>query len=151
MQVAFQLWYRISMPICIANCCSNSCLVSISSYWSCSIFKEWDDDVFCWFASSFSCSKFLTLTFNCSNCFHYSTTSHSTFSAHDSIVSNCPYNSMICSFVNLALAFSCATYVWVWCSTFSPSPHLSMTFVMASSRLFESTTWFVWAFSNMLG
>jgi len=92
MQAALQLWYWISMPFCIAHCCSNSCLACISYCWSYSIFKEWEDNASCWLGSSFPHSKLLIFTFNCSNCCHNLTASHSTFLACDSIVCNCPYN-----------------------------------------------------------
>jgi hypothetical protein len=136
MQVAFQLWYWISMPFCIADCHSNSCLVSTSSYWSHSIFKEWDGNASCSLVSSFPCSKILTFTFYCYIFSHNSTTSHF---IGESIVCKCPYKFVICSSTNLALDSNCATYVCVWCSTTSPNPHLSMTFVMAPWRLFGST------------
>ncbi len=129
------------MPFCNKHWCSNSHLVSTSSYWSYSILEEWDDNASCWPTSSFPCSKFLTLTFNCFNCSCNSTVSHLTFLAHDhdSILCNRPYNFTTCSLANLPLAFSYATCVCVWCFTSNPKPHLSMTFVMKSWRLLGST------------
>jgi hypothetical protein len=45
--------------------------------------------------------------------------------------------------MNFAMAFSFATYVYVWCSTSNPNPHFLMMFIMASLKLTRSTTWFV--------
>lgn len=95
----------------------------------------------------FSSSKVWIVVFNCSNCYHNSKALLSNFLAQDSMSYKCPNNSMTYFSAYFALTFNSTTYIW--CSTSSSKPHLSMTFIRASSRLFQSITWFVSMFSTV--
>jgi len=129
---------------CITYCCFDFHLVSSSVSWS---HYPWiimfliDTWVF------FSRSKFWIFALNCSNCYHNSKALVSNFLAQDFVFCKCPNNSMTYFYIYISLTFNSTTYIW--CSTSSSKPRLSMTFIRASSRLFESTTWFISMFSTV--